>query len=286
MNRLSARRSPRVYASVFGVAGVAAVMAAATGAVAATATPASRAGSKPTVVLIHGAFSESAGWHGAVKRSQHEGRPVVTPANPLRGLTGDTHPAGAPTSVKGPGALAGYPYGGSVIAQATAHKKNARALVHIAAFCPGKSESTTELAGKFPGHALGPALNKAPFALENSKAGTGPSTGAGTFDDRSAADTPRRATALTAATQRPVAAPALDQKAAATSWKHIPSWNLITLDDTNIPAAAQRFTARQAHSHTVEIKTSHPVTVTHPVAVSHSDTASRLVERSSYATVR
>lgn len=275
MNRLSARRSPRVYASVFGVAGVAAVMAAATGAVAATATPANRGGSKPTVVLIHGAFSESAGWHGAVKRSQHETRPATTPTNPLRGLTADlTHPDGAPTSVTGPGVLVGHPCDGSAIARAATRKKHVRALVHVAAYCPDKSESTTELTGKFPGHALGPALNKAPVSLENRGAGAGPFPGAGAFGDRFTPDTPSRTPAPTAAVQRPVTAPAPDQKAAGTSWKHNPSWDLTTLANTNIPTTTQHLMAKQAHSHTIEIKTPHP------------DTASRLVERSPYATTR
>ena len=44
---------------------------------------------EPTVVLVHGAFAESASWNPVVERLQARGVATVAAANPLRSLTGD-----------------------------------------------------------------------------------------------------------------------------------------------------------------------------------------------------
>ena len=51
-----------------------------------------------------------------------------------------------------------------------------------------------------------------------------------------------------AATQRPIAVAALEDKASRAGWKTIPSWTLVTLDDLAVPAESQRFMAA-ARSH-------------------------------------
>src|SRR6266446_136870 len=47
-------------------------------------------GPKPTIVLIHGAFADASGWGGVITRLQHRGYTVLAPANPLRGVAGDS----------------------------------------------------------------------------------------------------------------------------------------------------------------------------------------------------
>ena len=44
---------------------------------------------KPTVVLVHGAFAESASWNGVIERLQAQGLDTVAVGNPLRSLTID-----------------------------------------------------------------------------------------------------------------------------------------------------------------------------------------------------
>ena len=46
-------------------------------------------GSRPTVVLVHGAFAESASWNGVIRRLQDQGYTAIAAANPLRGVAGD-----------------------------------------------------------------------------------------------------------------------------------------------------------------------------------------------------
>ncbi|MFD4791111.1 alpha/beta fold hydrolase [Streptomyces sp. NPDC058459] len=236
---------------------------------------------KPTVVLVHGAFAESASWNGVIDRLERDGYQVIAPANPLRGLHSDAaYLASVLHSVKGPVVLAGHSYGGSVISEAAAHNHHVKALVYIAAFSPDKGESAGELSGKFPGSTLGPTLNKVPFPKADGTTGTDLYIQPGKFRAQFAADVSAREAARMAATQRPIAADALDETATATAWKAIPSWDLITRQDKNIPAAAQRFMAERAHSHSTEIDASHSVTVSHPGAVT------RIIERAATTTAR
>ena len=70
-----------------------------------------------------------------------------------------------------------------------------------------------------------------------------------------------------AATQRPIAASALEDIATKAAWTAIPSWTMVTLADLAIPPDSMRFMAERAGSTTVEIDASHAVTVSQPVAV-------------------
>ena len=44
---------------------------------------------KPTIVLVHGAFADASGWNGVTERLQDAGYTVLAPANPLRGVSAD-----------------------------------------------------------------------------------------------------------------------------------------------------------------------------------------------------
>src|SRR3954454_853411 len=76
-------------------------------------------GSKPTIVLVHGAFADSSGWNAVTRRLLHDGYPVVAAANPLRGLASDAAQVKAVLqSISGPIVLVGHSYAGSVISGA------------------------------------------------------------------------------------------------------------------------------------------------------------------------
>lgn len=236
-------------------------------------------GKKPTVVLVHGAFADSSSWNGVIKRLRHAGYPVIAPANPLRGLADDaTYLHSVLDSVHGPVVLVGHSYGGAVISQAAAADPDVKALVYIAAFAPEKGESALELSNKYPGSTLGETLNSVPFPLAGGGIGTDLYIKPDKFHDQFAADVPTSQTDLMAATQRPVAASALEEKATASAWKTIPSWYLVATEDKNIPPAAQRFMAGRAGSRTLEINASHAASVSHPEAVAN------LIERAATGT--
>ena len=222
---------------------------------------------RPTVVLVHGAFAESSSWNGVVSRLQSEGLPVLAIANPLRGLANDAeYLRSVIDRIDGPVVVAGHSYGGSVASEATEGAGNVRALVFVASFILEPGESTGELAARFPGGELGPALAPIPY-VAGTESGDDLYIEQDQFRAVFAADVPEDVAALMAATQRPIAAAALEDKAGRAGWKNIPSWTLVTLNDLAIPAESQRFMAARAQSQAVEIVASHAVTVSEPGAV-------------------
>ncbi len=97
---------------------------------------------KPTIVLVHGAFADSSSWAQAATTLTSQGYPVVTVANPLRDLEGDAaYARSVATTIEGPIVLVGHSYGGSVITQAAAGLDGVVALVYVAAFIPEVGES-------------------------------------------------------------------------------------------------------------------------------------------------
>ncbi|SOD97610.1 alpha/beta fold hydrolase [Blastococcus haudaquaticus] len=234
---------------------------------------------KPTVVLVHGAFADSSSWNDVIARLRQDDYPVIGVANPLRSLHGDARfLRDVLDGVDGPIVLAGHSYGGSVMSEAADGHPQVKALVYVASFLLDEGESTGELAGKFPGNELGSALR--PVTVR------GP--GGQSVDDLYieqekfraifAADVPADVAELMAVTQRPIIGDALADKATAAAWKTIPSWTLVTLQDLAVPAEAQRFMAERASSTVVEVDASHAVTVSRP------DVVARLIDDAARAT--
>jgi pimeloyl-ACP methyl ester carboxylesterase len=76
-------------------------------------------GPKPTIVLEHGAWANTASWYAVIQRLQADGYTVYAPPNPLQGLTYDSaFLADFLHSISGPIVLVGHSYGGEVITNA------------------------------------------------------------------------------------------------------------------------------------------------------------------------
>ena len=217
-----------------------------------------------TVVLVHGAFADSTSWAGVIPRLQERGLRVISVANPLRSLQGDSdYLRQLLKSIDGRVVLVGHSYGGAVITNAATGSKNVKSLVYVAAFIPEAGESAAALAGKFPGGTLGDALDR-PVTLADG--GKDLYINQGKFHAQFAADVPKAAAALMAATQRPIAETALTQNSGAPAWKEVPSWSIFGTADKNIPSAAMRFMSERAKARkVVEVRNaSHVVMVSHP----------------------
>lgn len=231
----------------------------------------------PTIVLVHGAFAESSSWNGVIAVLKQRGYTVISVANPLRGLHEDAaYLRSVIDNVPGPVLVVGHSYGGAVMSEAANGAQNVTALVYIASFILEAGESAAELAAKYPGSELGPALDPVPFPRTNGKVGSDLYIRQDQFRAVFAADVSQDVADLMGATQRPIAATALEDKATMEAWKTIPSWTMVTLQDLAIPADSMRFMAERAGSTTVEIDASHAVAVSHPEAVADLiDTAAR-----------
>ena len=221
-----------------------------------------------TILLVHGAFAESASWNDVIADLQERGHRVVAVANPLRSLHDDAaYLRSVIDGFPGPVVVAGHSYGGSVMSQAAAGHPRVTALVYVASFLLEEGESTGELAGRFPGNELGSALRPVPVRGLDGKAVDDLYIEQEKFHPIFAADVPADVAALMAVTQRPILGDALAEKATKAAWRTIPSWTLVTLQDLAVPAEAQRFMAERASSHVVEVDASHAVTVSRPDVV-------------------
>ncbi|UJP08711.1 alpha/beta hydrolase [Microbacterium sp. KUDC0406] len=120
---------------------------------------------RPTIVLVHGAFAESASWNGVIERLQSHGVTAVAVANPLRSLAGDAaYVRDVIASIDGPVVLVGHSYGGLVITEAAADSTAVIGLVYVSAFVPETGQSAFELSTSEPGSTLGEALAAYPVA--------------------------------------------------------------------------------------------------------------------------
>ena len=237
----------------------------------------STAAANPTVVLVHGAFADSSSWNDVIASLRSDGYPVIAAANPLRGLHADAeYVRTVLDSITGPIVIAGHSYGGSVMSEAADGNPQVKALVYVASFILEEGESTGELAAKFPGGELGPALNPVPLVGPDGQEASDLYIQQDKFHEVFAADVPEHVAALMAVTQRPIVGDALEEKATSAAWKTIPSWNVVTLKDLAVPAESQRFMGERANSHNVEVDASHAVTVSQPDVVAQTiDEAAR-----------
>src|SRR4051812_40657214 len=188
----------------------------------------------PTIVLVHGAFAESASWTGVAQRLHAAGLPVVAAANPLRGVADDAAAVSdLVRTIDGPVVLVGHSYGGSVISNVAGDAGDITALVYVAAFAPEAGESCFELSLRFPGSTLGDAVRPIPH-----KDGSADLVIAhDRFHDQFCADLPATAAGLMAATQRPIAQAALEEQSGPDPlWRRGPAPFLIGPPGPNNPA--------------------------------------------------
>ncbi|MDN0196632.1 alpha/beta hydrolase [Streptomyces sp. S.PNR 29] len=222
----------------------------------------------PTVVLVHGAFADAAGWSGVIAELQRHGVPVIAPPNPLRGLAADAaYIASLASQIDGPVILVGHSYGGALITVAGA-SENVVGLVYVAAYVLEEGESLGELQGRFPLSPLVSNLKQWTYPVEGGDPAVEVTIAADAFPSVFAADVPADVTKVLAVAQRPLAAAAFEETASAAAWKTKPSWALVAGADQAINPEVQRFGAKRAGATVVEIaEASHAVAVSQPKEV-------------------
>ncbi|GGR95114.1 alpha/beta hydrolase [Streptomyces humidus] len=222
----------------------------------------------PTVVLIHGAFADAAGWSGVIAELQGQGVPVIAPPNPLRGLASDAaYVASVAAQIDGPVILVGHSYGGALITVAGA-TENVVGLVYVAAYVLEEGESLGELQGRFPLSPLVSNLKEWTYPVPGGDPAVEVTIAEDAFPSVFAADVPADVTRILAAAQRPLAAAAFEETAAAAAWRTKPSWALVAGADEAINPEVERFGAQRAGATIVELDgASHAVAVSQPKAV-------------------
>jgi pimeloyl-ACP methyl ester carboxylesterase len=231
-----------------------------------------------TIVLVHGAFAESASWSTVIERLHHHGTvlvathgrscDVVAAANPLRSLTGDAaYVRDVVSGIGGPVVLVAHSYGGAVITEAAAGNDAVVGLVYVNGLAPDHGESAFQLSTMFPGGTLPEAAVVYPV----SSGGNEFAIRQDAYHRHFCADVPAAQAAVMAATQRPATEAALSDilPADAPGWRHVPSWFVFGDQDLIIPVALHRFMAKRAGAKGIrEIAGgSHALSVSQPEAV-------------------
>jgi pimeloyl-ACP methyl ester carboxylesterase len=223
---------------------------------------------KPTVVLVHGAFADSASWDGVIAQLLEAELHVIAAANPLRGVASDAAAiSDLVRSIDGPVLLVAHSYGGAVISNVDPEAGEIAGLVYVNAFAPAPGENCFGLAAMYPGSMVGESTVR-PVPLNDGR--TDFYIVADSYHDVFCADVPAPQAALMAITQRPATQEALVEPSGGHSlWNDVPSWFVIGEEDRIIPAALQRFEAERAGARrTVELPgASHAAAVSQPGAV-------------------
>jgi pimeloyl-ACP methyl ester carboxylesterase len=237
----------------------------------ATAQPAPQA-TKPTIVLVHGAFADGSGWSHVIPLLEKSGYTVTAVQNPLTSLADDVATTKRVVDAqKGPVVLVGHSYGGAVITGAAIGNANVKALVYIAAFAPEANEPVGAFLEKYPA-ALGTALvpDAAGFVyIDRAK-----------FSNIFAKDVSDTEARVMAATQKPISGAIFGQSVESPAWKTIPSWYLVAQEDQAINPDLERFYAKRMGATTSEIKSSHVPFISQPKVVAD------LIEKAAKASVK
>jgi pimeloyl-ACP methyl ester carboxylesterase len=227
-----------------------------------------------TAVLVHGAFADGSSWSKVIPLLQAQGLRVVAVQNPLTSLADDAAFARrAIDNAKGPVVLVGHSWGGTVITQAGDHPK-VKALVYVAAFAPGKGQSTLDLNKVYP---TPPGLASVQVDGDGYLS-LSPETVARDF----AQDASDQEKVLIAATQGAVRGANFEEKVTNAAWETKPSWAIISEQDRMIDPRLLRDMAARINAKVTSVPTGHVPMATRPkdvadviVAAAASISASR-----------
>jgi pimeloyl-ACP methyl ester carboxylesterase len=227
-------------------------------------------GSRPTVVLVHGAFADASSWNEVIKRLQAEGVQVTAPTNPLRGIAIDSAYINSfLEQIPGPVLAVAHSYGGAVITNAATNANNVVGLVYVAAFAPDEGETLGDIASNSRDSVVLPALVELQYPTGEGQEETAVefTIDPEKFHEVFAADLSVEQTALMAATQRPLSGLPFSEPTGVPAWKNLPSWAVVSTGDKVVGTDAVRSMAERAGATITEVEGSHVIMISQPQAV-------------------
>ena len=225
---------------------------------------------RPSIVLVHGAWADGSSWSSVIERLQADGYRVAAPQFPLTSLAADVaRLRQVLDSQECPTVVAGHSYGGQIITALGTDAPNVAGLVYIAAFGLDEGESLGALLSQGP---VTPALAH----LFTDKQGFG-WLSEDDFVHHFAADVDPVKAKVMYAVQQALAGSAFTDVMGVPAWKSQPTWYLVASDDEAIPPAAERLFASRMGATTIEVPSSHVAMVSHP------DEVARLIESAAQA---
>ncbi len=225
---------------------------------------------RPSIVLVHGAWADGSSWSSVIERLQVGGYRVTAPQFPLTSLAADVaRLRQVLDSQECPTVVAGHSYGGQIITALGTDAPNVAGLVYIAAFGLDEGESLGALLSQGP---VTPALAH----LFTDKQGFG-WLSEDDFVHHFAADVDPVKAKVMYAVQQALAGSAFTDVMGVPAWKSQPTWYLVASDDEAVPPDAERLFASRMGATTIEVPSSHVAMVSHP------DEVARLIESAAQA---
>jgi pimeloyl-ACP methyl ester carboxylesterase len=226
------------------------------------------------IILVHGAWADGSGWRGVYDNLVRDGFNVSIVQEPETSFKEDVAATKRVLAQQdGPCILIAHSYGGAIITEAGTDPSVA-GLVYVAAHMPDAGENEADDGKRFPS--------------DLSKSGAIKKTADGftyldptQFHEYFAADLSAEQAAFMARSQVLNAADNFKAVITEPAWRSKPSWMLVAAKDRTINPELERWYARRAHSHTVEVAgASHSVYVSHPKEVADViESAARAVSK-------
>ncbi|MGN8071004.1 alpha/beta fold hydrolase [Mucilaginibacter sp. 22184] len=210
------------------------------------------------IVLVHGAFVDGSGWRPVYEILVKKGYHVSIVQQTLTSFDGDV----AATirildQQNGPCILVGHSYGGAIITEA-GNNPHVAGLVYIAAHAPDKGENEAD---------LGKKIQSAYKSLQKGADGFDYILPA-SFPADFAADLNPAWARFMAVSQPPTSDKVFHGVIQNAAWRTKPSWYMVAGADRIINPDLERFYAKRANSHKVEVKgASHSVFASRPTEV-------------------
>ena len=215
---------------------------------------------KPSILLVHGVWSDGSAWREVITLLAHAGFHVSAAQIPLTSFEDDVAAVQrALDHETGPVVLVGHSYGGGVIS-AAGSRPMVEKLVYITALAPHPGEVLGSIMGKNPPAAQ---IEMKPDAHGFIWATTDQ------FQDAIAHDVHRGLVHLAVAVQKPFATRIFDASVAEPAWQSKPSWYLITTEDRILSPQTQRDMAVAIQATIHETPTSHFPLLSKPEAVAN-----------------
>jgi pimeloyl-ACP methyl ester carboxylesterase len=217
----------------------------------------SSTGSRPNIVLVHGAWADGSCWSGVIERLQADGFEVRAPQFPMSSLGDDVARLRQVLEFQeGPTLVVGHSYGGQIMTALGAEAPNVVGLVYVAAFGLDEGESLGALLSQGPAT---PALAHL-FTDTHGFAWLSEDD----FVNHFAGDVDSTRARVLYAVQQPLATSAFGDVMGAPAWKSLPTWYLVAQHDEALPPDAERQFAARMGATTVELPSSHVPMISHP----------------------
>jgi pimeloyl-ACP methyl ester carboxylesterase len=213
------------------------------------------------IVLVHGAWADGSGWKGVYEILVKDGYNVSVVQEPETSFKDDVAATKRVLALQdGPCILVAHSYGGAVITEAGADP-SVVGLVYVAAHMPDTGENEADDGKRFPSDlAKSGAIKKTPDGFTYIDPGQ--------FHELFAADLPAEQAAFMARSQVFNFADNFSATITTAAWRTKPSWMVVAGSDRTISPDLERWYAKRAKSHTVEVAgASHSVYVSHPKEV-------------------